>query len=154
MLWKCRPIRSGELNLPNDADLSRDRINFSRAMLKRFIRDCVSRDAAVFSPWIVKKPVALRYGLPTEMSDEIREKIDKIRSSEKTRKKRERDARLGITHSEGEEDSKPEKKKRKTKAEREKEKEERAEVKEEEKEEEEKKKKRGLKYPCEGELRA
>lgn len=121
-------------------------------MLKRFIRDCVSRDAAVFSPWIVKKPVALRYGLPTEMSDEIREKIERIRSNEKTRKKRERDARLGITHSEGEEDSKPEKKKRKTKAEREKEKEEKVEVKEEEKEEEEKKKKRGLKYPCEGEL--
>lgn len=49
---------------------SRDRINFSRAMLKRFIRDCVDRDPAVYSPWIVKPAIAQRYGIPTEMSEE------------------------------------------------------------------------------------
>ncbi len=30
---------------------SRDRLSFSKSILRRFIRDCVDRDAAVASPW-------------------------------------------------------------------------------------------------------
>lgn len=125
--------------------ISRDRINFSRAMLKRFIRDCVSRDAAIYSPWLVKKSVAVQYGLPTEMTDEICAAIELNRTRQMERRKRDRDERLGISHSDVEDEVPPQKKKKLTKAEREREEKERKE-----KEEEDKKKKRGIKYPIDG----
>lgn len=147
----------------NQLTSSRDRINFSRAMLKRFIRDCVSRDAAIYSPWIVKKPIANRYGLPTEMTDELRAAIIAHREAQMSRRKRDREERLGITQqseAEDEDSEHPPKKKKMTKAEREKYREEERERKErekelakeeKEKEDEVKKKTRGIKYPIEGE---
>ena len=69
-------------------------------MLKRFIRDCVDRDPAVYSPWIVKPQLAARYGIPTEMSDEIREEIESFRERQMDRRKRERDERLGLVEEE------------------------------------------------------
>ncbi|KAK4688137.1 hypothetical protein P7C73_g1979, partial [Tremellales sp. Uapishka_1] len=93
--------------------ISRDRINFSRAMLKRFIRDCVTRDPAVYSPWLVKPPIANRYGIPTEMSEEIKEGHLQFRIAQLEKRKREREGRLGIGHDSDlgvEEDEKPKKK--------------------------------------------
>lgn len=156
--WKFKPTRLGA-SLPSyqgDAfhELigmrSRDRINFSRAMLKRFIRDCVVREAAVYSPWTVKPAVAARYGIPTEMSEEVKDQIASYREQQMDRRKREREERLGITtevdvatgEDEGKDDGKPRKKQKKVKD----------EVKTaEEEEEEEKKRRKPLKYPAEGE---
>lgn len=133
-------------------------------MLKRFIRDCVGRDAAIYSPWIVKKPIAMRYGLPTEMTDELRASIIANREMQMERRKRDREERLGITHvdSDNEDGDQPPKKKRMSKGmskeDRERLKLEEKERKEQEKEdakeqeEEVKKKARGIKYPIEGEL--
>jgi hypothetical protein len=84
-------------------------------MLKRFIRDCVARDAAIFSPWIVKKPIAVRYGLPLEMTDERRAVIAALREAQMDRRKRDREERLGITHDEETESEQPAKKKRTSK---------------------------------------
>lgn len=67
-------------------------------MLKRFIRDCVIRDPAVYSPWLVKTSVAQRYGLPTDMSAEIQARIAAYREDKMDRRKREREERLGISH--------------------------------------------------------
>lgn len=118
-------------------------------MLKRFIRDCVQREAAVYSPWTVKPAVAARYGIPTEMSDTIREQISTYRERQMDRRKREREERLGITADDTEEvkdeKEKPSKKKQK--------KETKEEIKiklEQQREEEEKKKRKPLKYPAEG----
>ncbi|WWC67890.1 uncharacterized protein I206_101808 [Kwoniella pini CBS 10737] len=134
--------------------ISRDRINFSRAMLKRFIRDCVVRDPAVYSPWLVKPSVAARYGLPTEMSEEIRQGIQRYKEKQMDKRKREREERLGITHEE--EDDKPKSKKQKKDEEKKlkdeeklKDKEARDREKEKEREEEERRKKKALKYPAE-----
>ncbi|WWC59314.1 uncharacterized protein I303_101865 [Kwoniella dejecticola CBS 10117] len=134
--------------------ISRDRINFSRAMLKRFIRDCVVRDAAVYSPWLVKPSVAGRYGIPTEMTDEIRQGIQRYKEKQMDKRKREREERLGITHEEEEEKPKTKKQKkdeeRKMKEEdRLRDKEAREREKEKEREEEERRKKKALKYPAE-----
>ena len=118
-------------------------------MLKRFIRDCVFRDTALYSPWLLKRSVAMRYGLPTEMSDEIREGIARYRERQMDKRKREREERLGMngvgSEIDPEEDEKPKTKKQK--------KEEKERLKEEEriKEEEDFKKKKPLKYPVEGE---
>ncbi|WRT64827.1 uncharacterized protein IL334_001763 [Kwoniella shivajii] len=132
--------------------ISRDRINFSRAMLKRFIRDCVVRDAAVYSPWLVKPSVAARYNMPTEMTDEIREGIARYKEKQMEKRKRERDERLGIVNIEVEEEDKPKTKKQKKEEERKVKEEERLkekEAREREKEEEERRKKKALKYPAE-----
>ncbi|WVF69958.1 hypothetical protein IAT40_004743 [Kwoniella sp. CBS 6097] len=135
--------------------ISRDRINFSRAMLKRFMRDCVVRDSAVYSPWLVKPSVAARYGLPTEMPTSVKEGIARYKEQQMVKRKREREERLGITHEpEPPEAEKPKTKKQKKEEERkakeeEKLREKEAKEREREREEEEKKKKKTLKYPAE-----
>ena len=129
--------------------ISRDRINFSRAMLKRFIRDCVVRDAAIYSPWMVKRSVALRFGLPTEMSEEVREGISRYRERQMDKRKKEREERMGLTIGGSEvdrsEDEKPKTKKKRKEDER--------RIREEERaaEEEVAIRKRPTKYPAEGE---
>jgi len=86
-------------------------------MLKRFIRDCTARDAAVYAPWLIKKPVAARYGLPTEMTPEIRESIQRYKERMMDKRKREREERLGLNNepepSVDEEHEKPKTKKQK-----------------------------------------
>ncbi|KAL1406251.1 hypothetical protein Q8F55_007945 [Vanrija albida] len=144
--------------------ISRDRINFSRAMLKRFIRDCVSRDAAICSPWLVKKPVAARYAIPTEMPEAQRLRIIEAKERQMGKRKRDREDRLGLPHSDDElaDEDHPQKKTKKTKEERDREREQNKLNKESEKErikrekeeekrreEEERKKKKPNKYPCE-----
>ncbi|WVQ97999.1 hypothetical protein IAU59_005119 [Kwoniella sp. CBS 9459] len=137
--------------------ISRDRINFSRAMLKRFMRDCVVRDSAVYSPWLVKPSVAARYGLPTEMPTAIKEGIARYKEKQMDKRKREREERLGITHEpEPLEAEKPKTKKQKKEdekkikeEEKQREKEAKEREREREREEEEKRKKKTLKYPAE-----
>ncbi|EIW71309.1 hypothetical protein TREMEDRAFT_27184 [Tremella mesenterica DSM 1558] len=135
-------------SMVNSDKSSRDRINFSRAMLKRFIRDCVERDAAVYSPWMIKPPIARRYGLPVEMPPEVRERIQRYREQQMDKRKREREERLGITHptvseAEVEEEKEKPKTKKQRLAEEKKLKEEAAAL------EEENKRKKPVKYPAE-----
>lgn len=121
------------------------RLHFSKMMLKRFLRDCTVREAAVYSPWMLKPAVAERYGLPTEMSDEVRERITTYREQKMDQRKREREERLGITHGASEPETADEEKPKTKKA---------KHVKEEpvvEEEELPKPKKPVLKYPIDGE---
>jgi bromodomain adjacent to zinc finger domain protein 1A len=55
---------------------------FSKSILRRFIRDCVDRDAALASPWVVKSSLAERYGVSTVMPDDIRKGVESIRQGE------------------------------------------------------------------------
>lgn len=57
--------------------MSRDRLSFSKSILRRFIRDCVDRSAAVASPWIVKPSIAQRYGVPTSKPEEQKKDSEK-----------------------------------------------------------------------------
>ncbi|KAF7306668.1 hypothetical protein MIND_00458400 [Mycena indigotica] len=69
--------------------MSRDRLSFSKSILRRFIRDCVDRDAAVASPWIVKTPIAKHYGVyiqPTENKPKASESSKKSSETEKRKK--------------------------------------------------------------------
>jgi bromodomain adjacent to zinc finger domain protein 1A len=67
---------------------SRDRLTFSKSILRRFIRDCVDRDAAVASPWIVKKTIAERYGVSTIMPEETRKGVETIKKGEIEKRKK------------------------------------------------------------------
>lgn len=68
--------------------MSRDRLAFSKSILKRFIRETVDRDAAVASPWVVKKEIALKYQINQQMPDEIRKGVDAVKKSESEKRKR------------------------------------------------------------------
>lgn len=82
-LTSFRPFLS--LNFPS---CSRDRLSFSKSILRRFIRDCVDRDAAVASPWTVKRLIAEQYGVATDMPEDIRKAIDGAKAGEKEKRKK------------------------------------------------------------------
>lgn len=67
---------------------SRDRLTFSKSILRRFIRDCVNRDAAVASPWVVKKFIADKYGVSSVMPDETRKGVENLRKGEMEKRKK------------------------------------------------------------------
>lgn len=67
---------------------SRDRLAFSKSILKRFIRDCVDRDSAVGSPWIVKRALAEKYGLDLDMSEEVRRGVEEFKKGEIEKRKK------------------------------------------------------------------
>lgn len=67
---------------------SRDRLSFSKSILRRFIRDCVDRDAAVASPWTVKPGIAARYGVESVMPEETRQGVENIKKGEIDKRKK------------------------------------------------------------------
>ncbi|BGP19109.1 hypothetical protein JCM10213_008044 [Rhodosporidiobolus nylandii] len=53
--------------------LSRDRLAFSKSIMKRYLRECLQRDAAIGAPWIVKPSIARAFGIPlTQNEEEVR----------------------------------------------------------------------------------
>ncbi|ESK98367.1 ddt domain protein [Moniliophthora roreri MCA 2997] len=68
--------------------MSRDRLAFSKSILRRFIRDCVDRDAAVASPWTVKPEIAKRYGVQSEMPEETRKGVESMKKGESDKRKK------------------------------------------------------------------
>ena len=67
---------------------SRDRLAFSKSILRRFVRDCVDRDPAVASPWTVKPAIAKRYGVDTEMPEATRKGVEDIKKGEIDKRKK------------------------------------------------------------------
>lgn len=67
---------------------SRDRLAFSKSILRRFIRDCVDREAAVASPWTVKPAIAARYGVNSVMPEETRIGVESIKKGEIDKRKK------------------------------------------------------------------
>ncbi|GAA6007157.1 hypothetical protein JCM10207_001527 [Rhodosporidiobolus poonsookiae] len=49
--------------------LSRDRLAFSKSIMKRYLRECLIRDPAIGSPWIVKPSIARAFGIPQTQSE-------------------------------------------------------------------------------------
>ncbi|RPD82643.1 chromatin remodeling complex protein [Lentinus tigrinus ALCF2SS1-7] len=68
--------------------MSRDRLAFSKSILRRFIRDCVDRDAAVASPWTVKPAIAARYGVSNVMPEDIRIGVETLKKGEIDKRKK------------------------------------------------------------------
>ncbi|KAJ7597210.1 chromatin remodeling complex protein [Mycena floridula] len=68
--------------------MGRDRLSFSKSILRRFIRDCVDRDAAVASPWTVKAAIAKRYGVDSIMPEETRKGVETLKKGEIDKRKK------------------------------------------------------------------
>ncbi|GAA5938072.1 hypothetical protein JCM3775_005332 [Rhodotorula graminis] len=54
--------------------LSRDRLAFSKSILKRYLRECLMREAAIGAPWIVKPSIARAFNIPVQQSGTIEER--------------------------------------------------------------------------------
>ncbi|KAI0662737.1 chromatin remodeling complex protein [Cubamyces menziesii] len=78
----------GQLMDVDCSKMSRDRLAFSKSILRRFIRDCVDRDAAVASPWTVKPAIAARYGVSSIMPEEIRKGVETLKKGESDKRKK------------------------------------------------------------------
>jgi len=79
---------SGSLMDVQSADMSRDRLAFSKSILRRFIRDCVDRDAAVASPWVVKPSIAARYGVNSVMPEDVKKGVEALKKGESDKRKK------------------------------------------------------------------
>ncbi|KAJ7071546.1 ATP-utilizing chromatin assembly and remodelling N-terminal-domain-containing protein [Mycena amicta] len=127
--------------------MSRDRLSFSKSILRRFIRDCVDRDAAVASPWTVKPAVANHHGIHVDIP------VDK-RKSESNKKFGDSDKRKKVWEDKELPPTKRQKKMMEVQEEKERQATERAEKQRQMKEEAvlaspEKKKKKPVRYPTE-----
>lgn len=89
---------SGSLMDVQCTAMSRDRLAFSKSILRRFIRDCVDRDAAVASPWTVKEPVAKHYGVDCVMPEETRKGVENIKRGEIDKRKKAWEDKEGPPH--------------------------------------------------------
>ena len=56
--------------------------------MRRFLRECLDRDSSLASPWIVKPSLAERYGIPTDMPEDIRAGVEKVRQGEIEKRKK------------------------------------------------------------------
>lgn len=91
------PGRSLELRA--DA-LSRDRLVFSKSVLRKFLRESVVRDAHVGSPWTVRETLAKRYGLPSEPSGELARRIESSRDARQAKRRKVRGGCAELTQTE------------------------------------------------------
>ncbi|KAF8523145.1 chromatin remodeling complex protein [Hysterangium stoloniferum] len=85
---KSAPKWSSSLMEVQCEAMSRDRLSFSKSILRRFIRDCVDRDAAVASPWTVKKSIAEKYGVENIMPEETRKGVEEVKNKEIEKRKK------------------------------------------------------------------
>ncbi|KDQ09270.1 hypothetical protein BOTBODRAFT_58767 [Botryobasidium botryosum FD-172 SS1] len=86
---KSRDLKWGSSELEVKAyQMSRDRLSFSKSILRRFIRDCVDRSAALASPWTVKRSIAEQYGIETEMPEDVRLGVEGVKQGEKEKRKK------------------------------------------------------------------
>ncbi|BGO94315.1 hypothetical protein NBRC10512_002764 [Rhodotorula toruloides] len=68
--------------------LSRDRLAFSKSILKRYLRECLMRDASIGAPWIVKPSIARAFDIPLEQSGSIEERNRKAREAKLAKRRK------------------------------------------------------------------
>ncbi|GAA5936072.1 uncharacterized protein JCM15063_002698 [Sporobolomyces koalae] len=69
-------------------NLSRDRLSFSKSILKRYMRECVQRDASIAAPWTVKPSIARAFGIETQQSEDIESKNKEIKEGKLARRRK------------------------------------------------------------------
>ncbi|KAH8927194.1 hypothetical protein BT69DRAFT_1317097 [Atractiella rhizophila] len=79
---------SGMESEVGNVSLSRDRTAFSKAIIKRFLKECLTRNSAVGSPWVVTPELAREHGVKTEETDELKDKLRKAREGKLEKRKK------------------------------------------------------------------
>ncbi|GAA6041452.1 hypothetical protein JCM8097_001884, partial [Rhodosporidiobolus ruineniae] len=68
--------------------LSRDRLAFSKSILKRYMRECLMRDPAIGSPWMVKPSIARAFGIPTSQSGDEEERNRQMKEAKLAKRRK------------------------------------------------------------------
>ncbi len=68
--------------------LSRDRLTFSKSILKRYMRECVQREPIIAAPWVVKPAIAAIFGISGEQSEEAEAKNREIREGKLAKRRK------------------------------------------------------------------
>ena len=68
--------------------LSRDRLTFSKSILKRYMRECVQREPIIAAPWVVKPAIAAIFGISCEQSEEAEAKNREIRQGKLAKRRK------------------------------------------------------------------
>lgn len=79
---------TGSLMEVRSKQLSRDRLTFSKTILKKYLRECVVRDTSVASPWIVRHNLAHRFAIPVAPTQAIIERHNNIKESKLSKRKK------------------------------------------------------------------
>ncbi|CDZ96386.1 Chromatin remodeling complex WSTF-ISWI, large subunit (contains heterochromatin localization, PHD and BROMO domains) [Phaffia rhodozyma] len=69
-------------------DISRDRITFSKTILKKFLKDCIDRDSSLASPWMVKPALCVKYGIPQTPDESLQAELNNLKSGAISKRKR------------------------------------------------------------------
>lgn len=77
-LMENQNFRGSEIEM-QAINLSRDRQAWSKNLLKRYLKECLTRDAAVGSPWMVKTKLSDIYNIPTTLPEAMKAKSDQAR---------------------------------------------------------------------------
>ncbi|KAF9366403.1 hypothetical protein BGX34_003360 [Mortierella sp. NVP85] len=70
----------------NCSVLSRDRLAFNKNILRKYIRECSTKENYIGAPWQVKPSLAKKYGIETTLPDELQSARDSAFSKLKKRK--------------------------------------------------------------------
>ncbi|CBQ69776.1 related to ITC1-subunit of Isw2 chromatin remodelling complex [Sporisorium reilianum SRZ2] len=79
---------AGGTYLTSSEKLSRDRLAFSKTILRKYLRDCITRAANIGAEWRVKEWLALKYGIPLEPTDEISQKNEALKDAKLSKRKK------------------------------------------------------------------
>ncbi|KAG0367850.1 ATP-utilizing chromatin assembly and remodelling N-terminal-domain-containing protein [Gamsiella multidivaricata] len=66
--------------------LSRDRLAFNKNILRKYIRECSSKENYIGAPWLVKPSLAKKYGIETRLPADLQAARDLVFSKLKKRK--------------------------------------------------------------------
>lgn len=67
---------------------SRDRLAFSKSILKRYLRECLMRDASIGAPWIVKPSIARAFNIPLQQSGTVEERNRQAREAKLAKRRK------------------------------------------------------------------
>lgn len=79
---------TGGTHITSSEKLSRDRLAFSKTILRKYLRDCILRAANIGAEWRVKEWLAVKYGIPLEPTDEIMEKNEALKDAKLSKRKK------------------------------------------------------------------
>ncbi|WFD21096.1 dolichyl-P-Glc:Glc1Man9GlcNAc2-PP-dolichol alpha-1,3-glucosyltransferase [Malassezia caprae] len=79
---------TGETLRVRATQLSRERHALSKTILRRFLRDSVSREAGATGVWRVREPLARKYAIPTEIPPDVIEWQQSVRDAQAAKRRR------------------------------------------------------------------
>ncbi|KAJ1018114.1 hypothetical protein NDA16_004981 [Ustilago loliicola] len=79
---------TGGTHITSSEKLSRDRLAFSKTILRKYLRDCILRAANIGAEWRVKEWLAVKYGIPLEPTDEISQKNEALKDAKLSKRKK------------------------------------------------------------------